>query len=122
MIVILQSIVAHSKIFFYKHLLQLYLNDLICTKIPKPLTVELGDSELFFFITKLFIIARIMNDLAVFVWSKLTFWPLEKSSLFYRSSLSYRMSLSNSSLYPSYFVLRISLANKYKKGRKKWDI
>ena len=55
------------KEFFYKHLLQIYLHDLICTKIPKPQTVELGDSELFFFSAKLFIIARIVYNIAVFV-------------------------------------------------------
>jgi hypothetical protein len=44
--------------FFYKHLFQIYLNDLICTKIPKPQTVELGDND-FFIDPKLFVIAKV---------------------------------------------------------------
>ena len=52
---VLQSIVAH---FFTNICFQIYLNDLICTKIPKPQTVELGVSE-FFIDPKLFVIAKI---------------------------------------------------------------
>ena len=55
---VLQSIVAH---FFYKHLFQIYLNDLICTKIPKPQTVELGDSE-FFIDPKLFVTGKSFSE------------------------------------------------------------
>lgn len=54
------------------------LNNLICTKIPKPQTVELGDSELFLSVPNCLSLPGLFHNPAVYVWSKLACWSSEK--------------------------------------------